>query len=96
MIAFEHIEGTAVSSDAAQRRGDIDIGIGIAVTVGIGGEIIRRQIVSDRNVLSNRFTMIASHARHEVLRRFNTSGGGLNGHARNGDGCSGPSWVGVQ
>ena len=62
MIAFEYIEGAAIGCYIAQRTGDINIWIGVAIPVRVCGEIVRHQVAAYCDVLRNGFPVIACHA----------------------------------
>src|SRR5215469_12452074 len=96
MIAFEHIEGSTVGSDATKCGSYIDIRIGIAVAVGVCGEIVGNEIGSDRDVLSDRFPMVPGYARDEILWSFDTPCRCLNRQTRKRDRCTGAPWVCIQ
>ena len=73
MVPFQHIEGAAIDLDAADDPGNKDIGIGVTVAVRVGGKIIRDQVASDQNILSDGLAVISGHARSKILWRFDST-----------------------
>ena len=96
MIALQHIESAAVCRHAAQHAGDVDIRVGVAVAMRVGGKVVGHQIAAHRDVLRNRFAVVAGHAGHKILRRLDAAGCGLDRQPGNRNRRAGPSGIGVQ
>ena len=96
MVAFKYIERAAVGGHAVQHAGDVNIGICVAVAVGVGGEVVCDQVAAYRDVLCNGLAMIAGHAGCKVLRGLNAAGRGFDWQAGNGNGLAGAAGVGVE
>ena len=96
MIAFKHVERSAIRGHAAEGRGDVYVGVGVSIAVSVGGKVVGNQEAADSDVLADGFAVVACHTRYKVLRRLDASGRRLNGHAWNGDGRAGPAGIGVK
>src|SRR5277367_2235157 len=81
MIAFAHIEGTAVHQDAADGLRDENVGVRVAVAVGVGGKIVGNQIASDLKVRGDGFAVIPGDARREILRSLDSARGSFDRQA---------------
>jgi hypothetical protein len=73
MIALKHIERAAVCCYAAQPAGDKYVGVSVPIPVRVGGEVVCDQVTAYRNVLGDRFAVVAGYAGHKVLRRLDTA-----------------------
>src|SRR5271165_2030599 len=96
VIAFADIEGPAIYGNCFDNWRDQEIGIGIAVAMGVGRKVVWVEKVADLKELSDRLPVIAGNTWREVLRRFYSSRGSLDGQARDGDWCPWPAGVRVQ
>src|SRR5208337_5478011 len=93
VVAFANVEGSAIDGDGFDDWRNEEVGVGVAVSVSVGREIIRVEEIADLKKLGDGLAVVAGHARREVLRGFDSSGGGLDGKAGNGDGRSRPSGI---
>ena len=64
--------------------------------MGVCGQVIRVKKSADLEEHGNGLTVIARHTGYEVLRRLDTTGRRLGGHARNRDRHTGTSRIGIQ
>ena len=96
VVAFAHIEGAAIDGDSFNDGRDEEVGIGIAIAVSIGGKVVRVEKVADLEELRDGLAVIAGYARREVLRSFDSAGGGFNRQAGERDGRSRTSGIGIQ
>ena len=96
VVAFANIEGAAIHLDALDDAGDEDIGVGVAVAMGVGGEVIGQEVFAHLEKLGDGLAVISGHTGCEILRRLDAAGGRLDGIAGNGDGRARPSGIGVE
>jgi hypothetical protein len=73
MIAFTHIEGSAIRSDGLDQGGNDDVRVGIAVAMGVGRKVIRGKIAADLPEGGDRFAAVARDSGSEVLRGFDAA-----------------------
>src|SRR5208283_3034020 len=96
VVAFANVEGSAIDGDGFDDWRDEKVRIGIAVAVSVGREVVGIEEIADLKELGDGLAVVAGNTRRKVLRRFDSSGGGLDGKAGNGDGRSRPSRIRVQ
>ena len=73
VVAVAGIEGGAIDEHAADGLRNDDIGIGIPVAVGVGGEIVVEEKAVDVKELGDRFAVVACDSGREVLGRLDAS-----------------------
>ena len=73
VIPFPHVERAAIDGDGFDDRRDEEIGIGVAVAVGVGGEIVGIEKIADLIELSDGLAVISGDARGEILRSFDAA-----------------------
>ena len=78
MIAFADVERSAVGRHALEDRGDHRVGVGIAVAVRVGAQIIGQKITAHLEERGDGLAMVASDPRREILRSLDAAGRGLN------------------
>src|SRR5579862_1573247 len=96
MVAFANVECAAVHCDAFDDAGDINVGVRVAVAVGVGGKVVRNEVTADLDELRDRFAVIAGHAGRKILWGLDAAGSGLDGIAGNGNRCAGSAGIGIQ
>ena len=45
MIAFKHVERSAIRGHAAEGRGDVYVGVGVSIAVSVGGKVVGNRCV---------------------------------------------------
>ncbi len=95
MISFAHVEGAPVYLNAFDDVCDIDVRIGIAITMRIRRKVVGHKVGADLDELGDGFTVIAGDSRCEILRSFYAARGGLNGVAGYGYGRARAAGIGI-
>ena len=72
-----------VHRDGFNRRRNEEIWIGVAVSVGVGGEVIWIEKIPDLKVLGDGFSVISSNTGGKILGSFDSSRCGFDGKSRN-------------
>src|SRR5580704_4261149 len=96
MISLTSVIGSAVKLSALNNFRNQDIRISVAVTVSVGGEIIRHEISANRDVLSDGLAVISSYARSKILWRFDPAGRRFGRVSGNRNRRAGSAGVGIK
>ena len=96
MISLANIVGAPIHLYILQNLRNKNIGVGIAVAVRVGRQVVRDQVGTHGDVLSDGFTMIAGYPWSKVLRGLNSAGSGFYGITRNGNRRARAARVGVE
>ena len=70
MVSLTNIECSAVDLNTLQNLGNEDVGIGIAISMGVRRQIVGHEVRADRDVLGNWFAMISGDTGGKILGRF--------------------------
>jgi len=96
VITFADVEGTTIDGDGFDGGRNQKIGIGIAVAVSVGGEIVGKKKIAYLEKLGDGFAVIAGYTGSEILRSFDTAGSGFDGKPGDGNGSTGAAGIGVE
>ena len=96
VVAFPHIECAAIGLHAFDDGGDHDVGVGIAVAVRVGAQVVGQQKAAHLDEMRDGLAVVSGHARRKILRRLDAARCGLDGQSGNGDRRAGPAGIGVQ
>ena len=71
------VECTGVGFHIVDRSRNEQVGVGIAIAVGVRGKIVGEQEIANSDVLRDRLPVIAGHAGREILWSFHSTGSRL-------------------
>jgi len=60
VITFAHVESSAIGFDGSDAVGDQDVGIGVAIAVSVGGEIVGEKKIADLKKLTDGLAVISA------------------------------------
>ena len=96
VVALADVEGATIDGDGIDDGGNQEIGIGVTVAVGVGGEIVGEEEIADLEELRDGFAVITGNAWSEILRGFDAAGSGFDGETGDGDGSARAPGIGVE
>ena len=82
MVSLADVIGASVHLNALQNLRNKEIGVGVAVAVGVRGQIIGHQVAADRDVLGDGFAVVARHSRGKILWSLDSARSSLDGVSR--------------
>src|SRR5208337_851179 len=68
VISLAHIECAAVDRNAVDGQRDQEVGVGVPVSVSIGGQVIREEEIADLEKLRDGLTVVSGNPGGEILR----------------------------
>ena len=96
MISLPYVESAAIRLHTLDHGRHENIWVGVSISVGVGGKIVRDQVASDLEVLRNRLAVISRYTWRKVLWGLDASRSRLDGQAGNRNRSAGSSRICIQ